>query len=86
MDRGAWQAPWGHKELDTTEQLTFLHFNSLWVQNESLTVYLLQALHSLQSSAHRSPTLPLPHLWISPAGGLIIQPNTTVSAQHRELC
>ena len=24
MDRGAWQAngPWGHKELDTTEQLT----------------------------------------------------------------
>ena len=25
MDRGAWQAPWGHKELDTTEGLT-LHF------------------------------------------------------------
>ena len=21
MDRGAWQAPWGHKELDTTEGL-----------------------------------------------------------------
>ena len=21
MDRGAWQAPWGHKESDTTEQL-----------------------------------------------------------------
>ena len=21
MDRGAWKAPWGHKELDMTEQL-----------------------------------------------------------------
>ena len=29
MDRGAWQAtsPWGRKELDTTERLTFsLHY------------------------------------------------------------
>ena len=25
MDRGAWQAPWGLKELDTTEQLTHTH-------------------------------------------------------------
>ena len=24
MDRGAWWAPWGHKGLDTTEQLTVL--------------------------------------------------------------
>ena len=23
MNRGTWQAPWGHKELDTTERLTF---------------------------------------------------------------
>ena len=22
LDRGAWQAPWGHKEFDMTEQLT----------------------------------------------------------------
>ena len=22
MDRGAWRAPWGHKELDTSERLT----------------------------------------------------------------
>ena len=22
MDRGAWQAPWGHKDSDTTERLT----------------------------------------------------------------
>ena len=27
MDRGAWQAPWGHKGLDTTEQLT-LHLEN----------------------------------------------------------
>ena len=34
MDRRAWQAtysPWGHKELDTTEQLTLpLHFQVLF--------------------------------------------------------
>ena len=28
MDRGAWKAsPWGHKDLDTTEQLTFSLFH-----------------------------------------------------------
>ena len=25
MDRGAWQATWGHKESDTTEQLKFIY-------------------------------------------------------------
>ena len=32
MDRGAWQAPWGHKELETTERLTLslsvVHFDN----------------------------------------------------------
>ena len=29
MDRGAWQAPWGHKELDSTEwlSLSIFHFS-----------------------------------------------------------
>ena len=27
MDRGAWQATWGHKASDMTEQLTFSHFH-----------------------------------------------------------
>ena len=26
MDRGAWWAPWGRKESDTTDRLTFLFF------------------------------------------------------------
>ena len=26
MDRGAWQAPWGHKDLDTTKQLIYIHY------------------------------------------------------------
>ena len=31
MDRGAWQAPWGLKELDTTEWLPLTHFLVAWI-------------------------------------------------------
>ena len=33
MDRGAWQAPWGHQGLDTTERL----MHTLRIQNPKLT-------------------------------------------------
>ena len=32
MDRGAWRAPWCHKELDMAEGLTFSLSNELWLQ------------------------------------------------------
>ena len=31
MDRGAWQAPWGRKVLDTTEQLHFIHIHAMYI-------------------------------------------------------
>ena len=36
MDRGAWWAtPWGHKELDTTEQLSTAYLSDKW-QNQNV--------------------------------------------------
>ena len=39
MDRGAWRATWGHKESDTTEQLS-MHtiYNTLWPLAREITV------------------------------------------------
>ena len=44
MDRGNWQAPWGHKESDTTEWLTLFslpfHCPKLWWISFVMTVLL----------------------------------------------
>ena len=46
-DGGAWWSPWGCKESDTTEQLHFLSFLTLWD--------LIQILSNLQNSAGAPP-------------------------------
>ena len=72
-------SPQGHKELDTSEQLTVLHFNSTWVQNESLTVYFrlsTPAKFCPQISNPSSSTL----LDLSRAGG------SHYSAKYHRLC
>ena len=52
MDRGAWQAsPWGCKQLDMTEQLTFslfnfFHINSICLSLTCFTQYYKLYIHS----------------------------------------
>ena len=36
MDRGAWQAALGHKQLDTTEQLTHSFVHDLYIYSNAI--------------------------------------------------
>ena len=55
MESGAWQAPWGHKELDMTERLT--HMDQLHSKHcEAVTVFCRPALHVAQClEGHKMP-------------------------------
>ena len=47
IDSGAWQAPWGYKELDMTEQLiyTLIIVNMLHLTSSGLTYFVIGSLY-----------------------------------------